>query len=173
MLIEGFGIKLHPLSNQYLDILRCWRNSDFVQAFMQQKVSITLEMQIEWFSSLDKEKNHYFIIEYEDVLVGCCNIKNIDDLGVGEGGVFLCAEEFLNGMVASKAVFLMYDWAFKNNIICSAKSEILLENKRAIRFNKMLGFSIEIKESIVQGFLNKESFYNQYYRFYKTLNQQE
>ncbi|MCU8088320.1 GNAT family N-acetyltransferase [Shewanella sp. SM21] len=171
MLIQGFGIKLHALSHHHLDILRDWRNSDFVQAFMQQRVAITPESQQEWFKTLDKEKNHYFIIESNGVLVGCCNIKNIDEDGVGEGGVFLCAAEFLNGMLASKAVFLMYDWAFKNKLIRSAKSEILLDNKRAIRFNKMLGFSIDVNESIVKGFLTENAFYNQYNRFYKTLNQ--
>lgn len=171
MLIQKFGVTLHPLTEQHLELLRKWRNSDFVQKFMQQQVAITPQEQKSWFDSLDKKTNHYFIIEIDGSFIGCCNIKNIDADGVGEGGVFLSAPEYLNGMHGAKAVFLMYEWAFNNGIINAAKSEILLDNKRAIRFNKMLGFTINIKESIVEGFLNKESFCNQFKKLHKTLNQ--
>jgi UDP-4-amino-4,6-dideoxy-N-acetyl-beta-L-altrosamine N-acetyltransferase len=169
MLINGFGISLYRLSEIHLDMLREWRNSEFVQTFMQKRVSITPEMQKKWFESLDLTRDYYFIIEVQGDLVGCCNIKNVDNDGIGEGGVFLIDPTYTNGIIASKAVFLMYDWAFKNEIIKFAKSEILLGNKRAIRFNRMLGFSIDKKGDLAQGFLTEKSFYNQYEKYYKVL----
>ncbi|WP_299807100.1 GNAT family N-acetyltransferase [uncultured Shewanella sp.] len=173
MLISGYGIELHPISEDNIELLRQWRNSEFVQQFMQQTVRITPEMQKKWFNSLDKDRNHYFLIKEGDTFIGCCNIKNITDEHVGEGGVFLCEEKYLNGISASKAIFLMYEWAFNSGIIIGAKSEILSNNRRAIRFNKMLGFTVEKHDLVSYGYLNKDRFFEQLTKFSSVLNSRE
>ncbi|MCE9793798.1 GNAT family N-acetyltransferase [Shewanella indica] len=172
MIVKGFGIELHLLSSDKIELLREWRNSDFVQQFMQKKVVISAEMQQDWFNSLDKRNNFYFLIRENNEFIGCCNIKNVDG-GIGEGGVFVKGPEYLNSISVTKAIFLMYDWAFSNEFIISAKSEILSGNKRAIRFNKMIGFTVNEVGGIVQGSLIKSDFYIQYDKFFKVLNLNE
>jgi UDP-4-amino-4,6-dideoxy-N-acetyl-beta-L-altrosamine N-acetyltransferase len=170
MLISGFGVELHLLDETHLETLRGWRNSQFVQQFMQQNVSISAEMQKQWFESLDKSSNYYFLIREGRDFIGCCNIKNITADKSGEGGIFLCDPQYLNGMSASKAIFLMYQWAFSKQIIVSAKSEILPDNKRAIRFNKMLGFTLEKHGDVFHGFLNAANFYSQLQKYTKIIS---
>ena len=169
MIVKNFGIELHLIDESKLEILRRWRNSNFVQQHMQKTVKITKEMQQKWYSDLDKGANYYFLILEQGEYIGCCNIKNISNDGLGEGGVFLSEPKYQNGLSAARAVFLMYKWAFDNKIIKHAKSEILANNKKAIRFNKMLGFTLEESGHLIFGSLDESSFVNRYNKYLNVL----
>lgn len=169
VVISGFGITLHLLQEDHLEQLRTWRNSEFVQSFMQFREHITEQMQKKWFDSLAEKNSFYFMIHNGEEFIGCCNIKDIDvQSGVGEGGVFLGEERFLKGMDAIRAVFLMYHWGFANTQLQKAICQVLNDNPRAIKLNKMLGFTmIQGENSILHGQLEQSKFekvYNNYQR---------
>jgi UDP-4-amino-4,6-dideoxy-N-acetyl-beta-L-altrosamine N-acetyltransferase len=172
LMIHNHGITLVPLSNSNLELLRCWRNSDFVKQYMQFQGNITESQQIKWFEELDERLVRYFLIKESDCLVGCCNIKNIDsDKGTAEGGVFVSEEKYLGTLIPIKAIFTLYDWFFSNTTVRIIKAEIVKTNKRAIRFNKGVGFVVHSEDdNLVYAKLTCDDFYSQYTKYKKVLD---
>lgn len=172
MIINGFGISLHLLQVEHLELLRTWRNSDFVKQFMQFRGSISEKEQMNWYLSLDPKCNYYFLIQQDGQFIGCCNIKNIKlDSMVGEGGVFACNQMYLNNIALVKAVFVMYNWAFENIGLMGASAEILADNKRALRFNKLLGFELgDEYKGVITASLSKSNFQYAYNKHSKVLS---
>ena len=174
MVIEGFGIQVRQLQQAHLPLLRQWRNSEYVRRHMQYREHITEQMQQQWFSSLVASNSYYFMIHNGENYVGCCNIKNIDPVsGIGEGGVFFGEERYARGLECTKAAFLVYDWAFSNNIFLGVKAEILADNRPALRFNQMLGFEItRTVNGVSHGQLCEDNFRKAYHRYAKVFSAQ-
>src|SRR5215469_8031030 len=91
--IEKYGLTLIRLKEEHLEMVRKWRNSDYVRNKMIFREYITPEMQLEWFRKINNDSNYYFIVEYQNKQVGLVNIKDIAD-GVGESGFFLAKQVY-------------------------------------------------------------------------------
>lgn len=171
-MIKRWGIELHPLKSNHLELLRTWRNSDFVRNTMQFQEYISESSQLVWFDSLRISNSRYFMIYNGSEFVGCCNIKNIDQRTlIGEGGVFLGESRFQKSLDAVKAVFLMYHWSFMKKGLQGAICEVLLDNSRATKLNKMLGFSMEVHDDgILRGSLTQLDFMKAYAKYNRVLS---
>ena len=96
-MLHKHGITLVPLSEAHIELLRNWRNSDFVKKNMQYQGHITETQQLKWFRSLERDTSMYFLIQQDTSFIGCCNMKNIDaELGCAEGGIFLSEEKYFD-----------------------------------------------------------------------------
>lgn len=168
---DNHGVTLEPLAESHLELLRSWRNSDFVKKHMQFQGYITQHQQIKWYRELNSDLARYFLIQENSVFVGCCNVKNINsELCTAEGGIFLSEEKYQNSLLPVKAIFILYDWVFTNTCVNVIKAEILNSNKRAIRFNKGLGFIIHSEnDKIVYATLTRDDFYLKYKKYKKVL----
>lgn len=143
IVLEGYGVTLRRLTHDKIEMLRQWRNDPKIQQYMFYRDYITPEMQERWFAKMDKKCNFYFIIEYEGKEVGCVNIKDINwETKTGEPGIFIYDDEYLNGDVSIRASFVLTDFVFITLGLVLLKGHILPDNKRAVRFNKALGYSI-------------------------------
>ena len=171
-LLHKHGITLVPLSEAHIELLRNWRNSDFVKKNMQYQGHITETQQLKWFRSLERDTSMYFLIQQDTSFIGCCNMKNIDaELGCAEGGIFLSEEKYLNSLLPIKAIFILYDWVFSNTSVNIIKAEIIKKNNRAIRFNKGLGFTINAEvDNMVFATLTCDDFYSKYRKYKKVLD---
>ncbi len=68
-------------------------------------------------------------------------IKNIDwDLREGDSGLWIAKEEYRNSLVSFGASYLLGRQIFETLNLLKAKIEILESNKRALRYNKGLGY---------------------------------
>ncbi|MBO0215420.1 hypothetical protein J0676_18085 [Vibrio sp. Vb2880] len=171
--ISGHGIHLIPLNEEYLEVLRNWRNSDFVKGFLFSQKEITKEEQINWFHSLEKNDKYYFIIKDDEGYYGACNLNfkyDSNGLAAAEGGIFAGNETKLNSLTPIKAIFLLYDWGFESKELDHVDAHIKSDNKRALRFNKGVGFKV-INESddVVSARLTSKDFYLCYERYKKLL----
>ena len=144
MILEGYGVKLHRLTEEKIELLRIWRNDPKIQQYMGYREHITPEMQNAWFKRINNDNNYYFIIEYEGKEIGCINIKDIDyEKKTGEPGIFIWDDEYLNTDVPMRASFCQGDFIWNTLKLDSLHIHILKSNTRAIKQNLFWGYKLQ------------------------------
>jgi RimJ/RimL family protein N-acetyltransferase len=172
--IVKHSITLEPLEYYHLEQLRKWRNSEFVRKYMLYQEHISETQQREWFDTLKDNNKFYFMIFDEHGAYGCCNLNlSIDESGdcYAEGGVFASDEGKLNSLTPIKAICALYKWGFSSCRVSYIKARIRNDNKRAIRFNRGLGFIVDnIADGVTYATLTKSSFEERYNIIKKALD---
>lgn len=141
---NSLGITFKKLSEDYIELVRIWRNSDDVRPYMQYQGIITSEEQKLWFKNLDKSTNYYFIAFKDDIPFGVFNIKDIDfDKYYGEAGIFLKDRSFWESDLTIRATIILLKFAFDNLKLKYLISHVLKDNKKTLAYNKQLGFQID------------------------------
>ena len=163
--LTDYGITLRRLTHDKIEMVRQWRNDPKIQQYMIFRDYITPEMQEKWFQKVNNDNNLYFIIEYEKLDVGLINVKDIElDEGIGEGGIFIYDDRFLNKDISYRAHILLLDFFFEILGLNGITSEIFLSNERAIRFAQFLGSKflryVDSSESIGYFMLSREDYLN-------------
>ncbi|HPM03994.1 MAG TPA: GNAT family N-acetyltransferase [Candidatus Cloacimonadota bacterium] len=143
MTLNDYDIILRRLREDHLELVRNWRNDPKISGFMEFRDYITPEMQRKWFQKINNENNYYFIIEYLKHKIGLINVRDIDYQKMeGEAGIFIYEEEWLNSTVSFQATLCLYDFCFEKLGLVRLIAHIINDNKRAIKFNKMIGFKL-------------------------------
>jgi RimJ/RimL family protein N-acetyltransferase len=156
MIINNYNITLKRVQYNDIEMLRMWRNSEFVKKYMNFKGYITVEMQKQWFSSIDESCNYYFIVYDDDYPVALTEIKNIIG-SKGNLGIFIANEDILTTktMLSYKIIFTIIDFGFFELGLNTIEANILQSNTRAIRFNKSIGFELQSNQENIQNQLYK------------------
>lgn len=153
--ISGYGITLRRLTHDKIELVRRWRNDPKIQQFMEYREEITPEMQEKWFQRIDNDNNLYFLIVIDNKEVGLINIRDIDyKTKQGEPGIFIWDDEYLNSTVSFQASLCLGDVCFENLGLKKLVIHVLKDNKRAIQYNKFLGYKLSS---------DQENIYNQEY----------
>ena len=138
--ISSYGVSLTRLTAADLELVRHWRNHPSVAQYMEYREHITPAMQQAWFARIDNPFNSYMLVEWNGRKVALTNLKNIDYTAhCAEGGIFFWDPECLNSDVPFRQHFAAYDWYFANLPLEIIHVHILRDNRRAIRFNTLLG----------------------------------
>ena len=143
MIVEQYGLKYTRVLSTDLELIRYWRNQDFIKNSMQFKGYITPQMQEKWFQSIDNKNNYYFIIHHQSKKIGLINCKESSISGVSEGGIFIWEKAYWGTAIPAFASLSMLQAVFevfKSGSISLAT--VAIENEKAISFNKMLGYKI-------------------------------
>ena len=142
MKITRYGVVLHRLENDQIELIRSWRNDKKIMKFMFYKGEITPEMQKEWFAAIDNEQNYFFLILYKGSPVGLINISSIDwESKTAYTGLFIYDDKFLASDVPAMASLAMLDVFFLLFDIQSVYAKVKGNNKTAHNYNSSLGFS--------------------------------
>lgn len=154
-ILSGYGITLRRLTEDKIELVRRWRNDPKISKFMEFRDYITAEMQVAWFQKINNDQNYYYIIVFEGEEIGLINIRDVDRInGTGEPGMFIWEDKYLNSDISFRAIFTLMDFVFNDLKLKTIKAHILSDNKRAINFNKALGYKLSD---------NQDSIYNQEY----------
>lgn len=144
MIIHKYGVTLKRITEDDIELLRQWRNSDQIKRNMEYREYITPEMQKKWFDSINNYNNFYYLIIYKGDKIGVINEKNIDRNGKGtsEAGLFIADEKYLKSYIPLLASLIMIEANFyllggKESYIRTLKG-----NKKAIEYNKSLGYQL-------------------------------
>ncbi len=144
MIIEQYGIKLSRIAKNDLELIRTWRNQPFIRDTMQFKEHITAEMQTAWFEKINNKYNYYFLIEIDNKKIGLINCKDTEpNTKIAEGGIFIWDKAYWGTPIpvfASLTILQCIFEVFKvgdSSIVTVSK-----ENKRALTFNKILGYTL-------------------------------
>lgn len=158
-----FGITFKPFSEENLEMVRVWRNSDDVRLFMQYQEMITPEQQKAWFKQLEKKTNYYFVTYQNSIPFGVYNIKDVDfNIGIGEPGVFLKSHTMWEDDSSMRGSIALILFAFETLKLKSLKCHILKSNIKVMAYNKQIGFQINEKwdnDISFELMLSKEDFY--------------
>lgn len=155
MEITNYGITLRRLTHDKIEMVRNWRNDPKIQRFMEFRDYITPEMQEKWFDRINNDNNYYFIIVFRGKEIGLTNIKDIDyEEGTGEAGLFIYDDEYLNSDISFRSALCMGELFYYDLKLKTSLAHVCRDNKRAIQYNKFLGYQITD---------NQENEYNQLY----------
>jgi len=122
---------------------------------MEIRELIQKEDQEIWFESVNNINNNYFIIQADNKKVGLIYAGKIDwdNNLTGNAGIFIHDVKYQESKIPVAASFLLTDTSFLMNIEKSFIT-VLSDNKKAIEFNKALGY---------QKLPNQDGIYNQTY----------
>ncbi|HEU4609116.1 MAG TPA: GNAT family N-acetyltransferase [Chitinophagaceae bacterium] len=143
MKIKRGTILLKRVAKQDIELIRRWRNSETVSRFMEYREHITEEMQQEWFRKIDTDNNLYFLIMSDHKSLGLIYGADInwEDKTVGNAGIFIAEEGDRESAYALEASVLLNDYAFSIGIE-TIFIKVLKDNRRAIAYNKLLGYAL-------------------------------
>ena len=140
--IELGELALRQISHDDIEQIRQWRNSSEVSKHMEFRDYITPEMQESWYEKTCLKGCLYFIIVWQGEPVGLINLKDIDKVaGSAESGIFFGCSAVLNGYIPYLSTICLFEFGFKHLFLKNIYASIMDDNKRAIRFNKSLGFT--------------------------------
>jgi len=164
MQIIKYGVTLESIKASELELIRNWRNSEYVRPFMNYREYITPEMQQRWFNNLDHTANLYFMIIKEEKKIGVINLKDIHtDLRTAEAGIFIGDPDYMDSMVPFLATVSLMEFAFDSLHLTMLKAKINKQNSKVILFNKSIGYrkAEEQEDDIFQYYtVTSERFYN-------------
>ncbi|MBP6976900.1 MAG: GNAT family N-acetyltransferase [Bacteroidales bacterium] len=155
MELVKYGIKLHRLRQEDIELVRKWRNSPLIRQYMEFRDEITPEMQKTWFHSINNTENYYFIIEYQQKKIGLINSSHVDwTTRSSEGGIFLWDVQYYETFVPVWASLCLLETSY--HILGAGNSEvrILRDNERAQKLVLNLGYELQP---------GQEDLYNQHY----------
>ena len=118
-----------------LETLRIMRNSNELERFMSDKRKISREEQLNWYDSLDKKTNYYYLVYdcRKNGLIGYALIKNINWTNdSGEPGTFLIKPELLGTSEAALFMISFLDYCYFKLGIKSFFGNVLADNSRAL-----------------------------------------
>jgi UDP-4-amino-4,6-dideoxy-N-acetyl-beta-L-altrosamine N-acetyltransferase len=143
MIIHGFGVSLERLKEKDIELVREKRNSQLVSQFMEYRENITPEMQKIWFDSINSINNLYYVIIYENRKVGLINGAKIDwmKMETTSGGIFIWEDDLWQTFVPLMANMVLMDISIFLGLRKSFV-KIMNDNKKAILYNKMLGYEV-------------------------------
>jgi RimJ/RimL family protein N-acetyltransferase len=161
MEISKYNITLKKIDETDLELIRNWRNSNYVNSRMLATDYITEEMQKKWFHLIDNEKNYYFIALYNNEKVGLMHVKNIENNN-GEGGIFLASDNFENSDVVPRMIMCFNDFIFEDLKLDFIYSQVKSDNKKAINSSIAQGCVINEEKTtneVVSFLLYPENYY--------------
>ena len=148
MRITKYGISLESITENDLELMRNWRNSEHVRQNMKFKKIITSEMQANWFKQLEKANNIYFVITKDNNKIGVVNLKDINwEINTAEAGIFIGEIEHLNTLTPILATICIMEFAFEILSLKWLRAKISSSNVKTILFNESIGYKKNIKES--------------------------
>lgn len=143
-----------------IQLLRYWRNKEFVRNQMISKNLISYANQKDWFQQLT-DKNHLFIYSKGNIDIGFMGCNKINDKNlIFNVGIYCGNQEFLGHPFNFFSFLFIHDYAFiklnfKKSIISISK-----KNKSALNINNKLGYKFfkETKEFNYYYLLNQKYF---------------
>ena len=158
-----FGVRLERLERKHLELVRQWRNSDWVRPYMRYRSVIDPEDQIRWFENMDPLRNWYFVAHVEDLPFALFHVKSIDArVACGESGGFVGAPRFIGRPEAAQATLALMDFAFLVLRLRSLEAHYSSSLPKIVSFNQKLGYRVLREES--DGFIRARVTEARYFR---------
>lgn len=133
---KNFSILSRQEQVEILDI----RNIDYIREQMTTKKLITLDNHLEWIKSLSlKNDCYYFAVLLNYKIVGAVYITDIDrHYNTSYWGLYFINKT--NPLVSTFSTYYLFEYIFKYLKICTLYLEVQSSNKKALSFDKNLGF---------------------------------
>jgi UDP-4-amino-4,6-dideoxy-N-acetyl-beta-L-altrosamine N-acetyltransferase len=148
-------IKLIPLKQDDIELVREWRNSNEVAQYMYTENHITKEQQQNWFESVSKRKDCiYWIIEYENKKLGLASITDINlNLQSCYWAFYLGDTSVRGAGIGGKIEFNVLKHVFDEIGLNKLRCEVFVNNDMVIKMHEKFGFRREAyyREHCIKG----------------------
>lgn len=151
-------IKLVPLSEKHLEMVRNWRNSPEVNRYMYTEHFISEQEQKEWFAQINAcPTSKYWIIEYENKPLGVVSISEISLTYDSCFWAFYLGDSSVRGAgIGAKVEFTMLNYVFETLKLNKLRCEVLISNQQVISMHEKFGFR---REALYREHVKKEGQY--------------
>lgn len=163
--ITGYQIVLRQIQPSDLELLRQWRNSDFVSSQMISQDIISVEQQQAWYKNLAHHNDQrHWLIEYKSQPIGAINLKavtkgdTVDTAKVLEPGLYIGASEYQGNIVAFAPTLAICDYCFNTLQLDKLVACVKKSNDGAIRYNEQIGYQVTKEGDFVELCLRKEDY---------------
>ncbi len=138
-------INLLPLSADDLEMVRQWRNSPEVAAYMYNDHFITEEQQKNWFASLQKNTSaKCWIIEYDGKKLGLVSVTDINSTFSSCSWAFYLGDNSVRGAgIGGKVEYNIMKYVFEELKLIKLRCEVFVFNDNVIRMHEKFGFRRE------------------------------
>jgi UDP-4-amino-4,6-dideoxy-N-acetyl-beta-L-altrosamine N-acetyltransferase len=143
MAFTRFGITLDRLEYRDLEMVRQWRNSDWVRPFMRFQEIVGPADQSRWFEGLDAARDWYFCARLDARPFGLFHVKAIDWVArMGEAGGFVGDPRLVGRPESACATLALMDFAFCVLELRALEAQYRISLRNVMRFNEQLGYEI-------------------------------
>jgi RimJ/RimL family protein N-acetyltransferase len=138
--LEGEAYRLRPIVDEDADFIVSLRGQD-VRARFLNRISLSVESQLEWLSSYyERENDYYFVVEKkrDNSPEGLISLYDVDvRVGRAEWGRWIVAPA---SMAALESVMLLLDFAFTRLSLAEVYSNTIAGNAAVNSFHDGCGF---------------------------------
>ena len=146
---KGYGVEVKPVTPKDLIYLRKSRNSVEVRSQMVDTSYITASKQRLWYENMIKDDSiAYWVVWQRGYQVGSMNIRvksNNNNKHNIDVGMYVWSQKYNHGLLGTSIALVQLDLVFYYLNLSSVETSPKKHNKRAIVFNKKLGY-IKINE---------------------------
>lgn len=167
-IIEGYQVHLRPVSEQDLETLRQWRNSEHVARQMVSSEPISTEQQHAWFQKISRDPSQrHWVVEYKGVPIGATNVKTVvmnqtvDGADILEPGLYIGHPDYIGNMIAFAPTLALYDYCFERLATTRFRARVKPNNTAALKYNQQLGYEIVNQQDFAELHLHKEAYQRQ------------
>lgn len=138
-------IKLKPLTFEDIEMVRNWRNSPEVSAYMYSESIIEKEQQITWFSNISNDPSClYWIIEYESKPLGLASITGINKTLSSCYWAFYLGDTSVRGSgIGAKVEYNVLEFVFNKINLNKLRCEVFVTNDKVVKMHEKFGFRRE------------------------------
>lgn len=146
---------LRPLTPEFLEVVRAWRNSPAVAQYMYTAEPISAEQQQNWYARISQDASvHYWLIYYRDRPVGVANLYAISQRNRSCYWAFYLGEENLHGSgIGAKVELVVLEYVFDKLKLNKLACEVFVTNEKVIAMHEKFGFRREayLRQHIYKG----------------------
>lgn len=137
-------IRLETLTKGDIELVRNWRNSSEVAKYMYTEALISESDQKKWFESINWEKNHYWLIKYNERKLGLASLNNIDNVLQSCYWAFYLGDTSVRGEgIGAKVEYQVLQYVFKHLNLNKLRCEVFVHNDKVVRMHEKFGFRRE------------------------------
>ena len=138
-------IELRIITFDDIELVRNWRNSPEVAAYMYTSEEITSEQQVAWYSKVkDDTSCRYWMIMHGDKPLGLASITGINKtFNSCYWAFYLGDTTFRGGGVGAKVEYSVIEYAFNELKLNKLRCEVIAFNEKVIQMHEKFGFRRE------------------------------
>lgn len=138
-------IQLQPVEKEDLELIRSWRNSSEVSAYMYTEKKITKEEQETWFKKIsDDSTSRYWLIEFEGKKLGLASLTGINKTFNSCYWAFYLGDTSVRGAgIGAKVEYRVLTYVFEELKLNKLRCEVFAFNDKVINMHEKFGFRRE------------------------------
>ncbi len=165
-IISGHQVRLRPVTVGDLEMLRGWRNSEFVSNQMLSSDTISPGQQQQWFERIQSDNGQrHWVVEYRGEPIGATNVKaasgSVAQAKTLEPGLYIGDARYQGNILAFAPTLALYDYCFEHLRTIGFEAVVKAQNVPALKYNQQLGYNVVAEQDLVELYLHKDNYQRQ------------